>query len=326
MSDFLFACNAVLPIVLTVFVGYVMKLVGLFPQDTAKVVNKMVFKVFLPVMLFLNIYEMEELSSEHFLLIGYGAVLTLLVFFIAIPLSRFVTKENSKRSVLVQASFRSNYALIGMPLADALFKSEGVIAAAMLSLVIIPLYNVLVVSEFSFFSAKKEGSAIKKTLIGIMKNPIILGIAAGFLALGIRALLVNVGAELRLSNVVPVYGALEFIGSVATPMALLSLGARFEFSAAPGLRRELMFACLARCFIVPLVGLAVAYFLGCFSGAQFAALIAMLATPVAVSSVPMAQESGADSDLAGQIVVWTTVLSAVTVFASTYFMKLLGAI
>ena len=326
MSDFLFACNAVLPIVLTVFIGYVMKLIGLFPTDTAKTVNKMVFKLFLPVMLFLSVYEIEELSAEHFTLIGYGAVLTLVVFFSAIPLSRLVTKEKTKRSVLLQAAFRSNYALIGMPLADALYGAEGVLVAAMLSLAIIPLYNVLVVTGFSLFSPEKKENVIKKTLLGILKNPIILGIAAGFIALGIRAVLSGVGSEFRLSGVVPVYKALEYLGAVATPMALLSLGARFEFSAAPGLYREITFACIARCFAVPFVGLAAAYLLGCFNGAQFAALIAMLATPVAVSSVPMAQESGADSDLAGQIVVWTTILSSITLFVSTYLLKALGAL
>ena len=325
LDDLIFTCDAVLPLVLLVLVGYLLKLLGLFPLETAKQLNKLVFKFFLPIMLFVNVYEIESLSGAHFSLMGYGIVLTLIVFFAVLPLSGLITADRTRRSAVVQASFRSNYALIGMPLAKEIFGTQGVIAAAMLSLAVIPLYNVLAVSTFAIFSPAppKEGN-VRKTLVNIAKNPIIIGVLAGFAALGVRALFHEAGVSARLCDITPLYKALVALGDLATPVALVALGARFEFSAVASFRRELVFSTAVRCLVVPAAGLAVAYFLRAFDGAQFAALLAMLATPVAVSSVPMAQESGADSDLAGQIVVWTTVISALTIFAFTYILKTLG--
>ena len=113
---------------------------------------------------------------------------------------------------------------------------------------------------------------------------------------------------------------------LALLMALLMLGVQFEFSAVKTLRREILFGVLARAVAVPLLGLGCAYFFfrGRFGGAEFAAFVALFSTPVAVSSVPMAQEMGADHTLAGQLVVWTTLLSAVSVFAASFLLKLAG--
>ena len=104
------------------------------------------------------------------------------------------------------------------------------------------------------------------------------------------------------------------------------LGVQFEFSAVKELKREILFGTLIRTVLVPLLGLGIAFLFlrSRFDGAQFAALVALFATPVAVSSVPMAQEMGADHTLAGQLVVWTTLISAVTVFIASFLLRLVG--
>jgi predicted permease len=83
---------------------------------------------------------------------------------------------------------------------------------------------------------------------------------------------------------------------------------------------------IIRSLIVPLLGIGIAYlfFRESFGGAQFAALVAVFCTPVAVSSVPMAQEMNADVSLAGQLVVFTTVSSAFTVFLASFLLKAAG--
>ena len=161
-------------------------------------------------------------------------------------------------------------------------------------------------------------------LINIAKNPLILGVLSGLLVLGIRALFVNFDIDFRLSDVQPIFKVLNYLSNAATPMALLALGAQFEFSAIPALKKQIIFGSVLRCVIIPSVSLTIAYLLGIFNGAHFAAFVAMFATPVAVSSVPMAQEMKSDVVLAGQLVVFTTVFSAFSVGAASFLLKLAG--
>lgn len=323
MGDLLFAVNATAPIVIMVAIGYFLKKIGMLEENVARALNKLVFRLFLPVMLFLNIYKIESFSDLDFGFVWYAVLLTVLLFGIASAAVVLFTRDNAKRGALLQSVFRGNYALVGIPLATSLFGEEGAIAASLLSAFIIPVFNVLAVVGLCIFSSDKKPS-VKKILLGIIKNPLIQSIALGFAVLLIRAIFLRLGVELRLTDIEPIYKTLNSLSAVATPVALLVLGAQFDFSAIPELKRHILFGVIARCFAVPVIGLGTAYLLGCFNGAHFATFVAAFCTPVAVSSVPMAQEMDADASLAGQLVVWTTLFSAIGVFASSYVLKLLG--
>lgn len=134
------------------------------------------------------------------------------------------------------------------------------------------------------------------------------------------------GIGFRLSDITPVMTVLEYMARLATPLALLCLGAQFEFSAVSELRKEIIFGTIMRTVISPVIGIGIAYmfFRESFSGAHFAAFIAVFATPIAVSSVPMTQEMDGDVILAGQLVVWTTLVSAFSVFLVSFLLKAAG--
>ena len=323
MTDLIFAINATAPIVLMVVVGYFLKRLGMLDGNVARVLNKLVFRVFLPAMLFLNMYKIESLADVDFGFVWYTVIATVVLFCAAFGAVLLFTKENPKRGALLQSVFRANYALVGIPLATSLFGDEGAIAATVLSAFIIPVFNSLAVVGLSIFSSDKKPS-VKKILIGIVKNPLIQAIALGFVALGFRALFVKFGVTFRLTDVVPVYKTINNLSSVATPLALLVLGAQFDFAAIPHLKRHIIFGVAARNLIVPVLGIGIAYFIGAFNGAHFATFVAVFCTPVAVSSVPMAQEMDADVSLAGQLVVWSTLFSALSIFLASYVLKLLG--
>ena len=323
MTDFLFAVNATSPIVIMVLVGYFLKRIGMLDMGVAKVLNKLVFRVFLPAMLFLNMYKIESLADVDFGFVWYTIIATVILFLIAVGVVILFTKENAKRGALLQSVFRANYALVGIPLATSLFGAEGAIAATVLSAFIIPVFNSLAVIGLCIFSPDKKPS-VKKILLGIAKNPLIQSIAIGFVALGIRAVFVRCGVAFRLTDIEPVYKTLNNLSSVATPLALLVLGAQFEMSAIPQLKKYIAFGVIARNLVVPAVGIAIAYFIGAFTGAHFATFVAVFCTPVAVSSVPMAQEMDADVSLAGQLVIWSTVFSAFSIFIASYILKVLG--
>ena len=325
MDSLIFAVNAVLPIVLTVAIGYFLKKAGYVDATFAKMGNRLVFHIFLPALLFLNIYNIEDLAATDFTFIIYAAIMLIAVFFIALPFVILLSKNAAHRGVLLQSSFRSNYALIGIPLAKSLFGDAGVAVATLLSAVFIPMLNMFAVISLSLFSDKGKPS-VKKILAGIVKNPLIQSIAVGLAVVFVRSLFVKWGIEFRISDIKPVYAVLGYLSNLATPLALLMLGAQFEFSAVSTLKKEIIFGTLMRTVIVPILGLGIAFlaFGKVFNGAHFAAFVAAFATPVAVSSVPMAQEMGGDTTLAGQLVVWTTLASVASVFLASFLLKAAG--
>ena len=274
-------------------------------------------------MLFLNVYKIGSSGSIGFGYVWYAIAVTLVVFAVSIPLCLLVTKQNAQRGALLQATFRSNFALIGIPLATSLFGEEGGMIATLLSAFCIPLFNVLAVVSLTIFDTNKRIDP-KKILMGILKNPLIQSIALGGVCLLVRAIFEKNGVGFRLSDLSPLYSVIEQFSKTATPIALLMLGAEFELSAIPALKRQIAFGTAMRVLIVPTVALSVAYLIGGFGGAHFAAFVALFGSPVAVSSVPMAQEMDADSALAGQLVVWTTVTSTVTIFLFSFILKAIG--
>lgn len=326
MESFVFAVNAVLPIVAMAALGYLLKRKGIVGKDFAKTGNRLVFKIFLPVMLFTNVYKIENIKSVNLSHVFYAAAVTVLVFAVALVSSGFVTKEGTKRGPIIQGIFRANYTLIGIPLAGSLFGAEGTASAAVLSAFVIPLFNVLAVADLVIFGKENGKISFSEIALGIIKNPLIQGVAAGFGVLFIREIFVSAEIGFRLFDIGAVSKTAEYISAMATPFSLIVLGADFEFSAVASRRKELVFTVAMRCFAVPLFGIGAAFLLfgNSLSGAQFAAIAALFSAPVAVSSVPMAQEMGGDVTLAGQIVVWTTVFSAGTIFVSSFLLKAAG--
>jgi len=325
VEDLIFSINAVLPIVLMVCLGYLLRRLGVLPLSVTGVMNKLVFRVFLPAMLFLNVYNIQSFSQTSFDYIFYVLIFTVCIFFVGIPAVMLITKDNRQRGSILQGFFRSNYALVGIPLATSIFGTEGGIFAAMLSAFIIPLFNILAVVSLSIFGTKNgKKSTPLQILLDIVKNPLIQAIALGGVVLLVRAAFVKHSIEFRLSDVKPVYSVLTSLSAVATPLSLITLGAQFEFSAVPSLKKPILWTVLVRCLLIPVIALSVALALGRFNGAHFATFLAVYVTPVAVSSVPMAQEMGADSALSGQLVVWTTLISGFTIFAATWILKSIG--
>ena len=326
MEDLVFSINAVLPIVLMVCLGYFLRRIGLLPLPVTTVLNRLVFRVFLPTTLFLNVYKFQDLTQTSFGYIFYVLIFTVCVFFLGIPISMLITKENRQRGPVLQGIFRSNYALVGIPLATSLYGEAGGVLASMLSAFFVPLLNILSVVALSIFRGQnnKKPDPVK-ILMGILKNPLIQGIALGALTLLIRAVFVRWGIGFRLTDLKPVYSVLTSLSTVATPLALITLGAQFEFSAIPALKKQILWTVITRCFVFPVAALAIAYGMGVFQGAHFATILAAYCTPVAVASVPMVQDMDGDVALAGQLVVWSTVVSGFTIFAATFVLKMIGA-
>ena len=181
------ALNAVLPVVLLILLGYLLKQGGFLSREFVKMGNKLVFNVCLPCMLFINVYDIEGFSAINWNFILYCVIMLLVIFGLGYFSSVMATKVPERRGVIWQCTFRSNFAIIGLSLAGALGGESAVAVAAIVSSFTVPMYNILAVIALSLFvenGGKK--SDIKGILRNIAKNPLIISVALGLAALGLR--------------------------------------------------------------------------------------------------------------------------------------------
>lgn len=129
MESLGFALNATLPIVFTVLIGYLLKRAGILSREFAKQANKLVFRIFLPATLFINVYSIEDMSKIDLGYVLYSALVTIAIFAVGIPIAIIVTSDPKRRGPLLQSFFRSNQALIGIPLSELLCPGVGALAA-----------------------------------------------------------------------------------------------------------------------------------------------------------------------------------------------------
>ena len=336
MNTFIFAANSVLPIIITIVLGYILGQTGFFDGGFLKTANKTVFRVALPVYLFYNIYSVEGFGAVNWPLVLFAMLLILAVFVIALVCVCLYTKDNKKRGALLQCSFRSNFAIIGVTLAEAMGGVESVAAAAVISAFSIPIFNILAVACLTVFGDDtNKGIDIKKILKGIVKNPLIIGVLLGIITLLIRSKIPMKDGEyvFTIKNQLPfLYKAIKSIGSMASPLALLVLGGQFKFSAVKSLAKDIAFGTVWRLILTPLIcigGLILISKTGVglvVSNVEMPAIIALYCSPVAVASAIMAEEMNSHGELARQLVVWTSLLSIFTMFFTIALFRHIGMI
>ena len=296
MDSFLIALNAVMPTFLLLAFGYFLRNAHFVDGAYLKQTNALTFKFFLPVLLFNNIYKtrIAEIFDGTLCLVVPRAV-----------------REPRQRGVVIQGLFRSNYVIFGVSLVTNVFGAEHAAAASMLSAVLVPMYNVLAVVALAFFTSG-ERVPLKSTLKSIALNPLIL---AGLL--GVLASL----AGLRFPTFLET--AVNDLAKLATPFALIVLGGDFSFKSARGNIRLAMTAVAVKLVVIPLIFIPLAVLAG-IRGANLLALSLAWETPVAVSSYIMAQQAGADDQLAGQLVVISSVCCIPTVFLMIFILQSLA--
>lgn len=328
------AVNAVVPIVLMIALGYFLRQRGFLGQEFLKQGNKLVFKLCLPSMLFVNVYSIGSLADIHWDIVLYGSAALCIIFLLGVGIAVLTTHSSSRRGVVAQCAFRSNFAIIGLPLAAALGGPEAEAVAALMSSVTVPLINILAVISLSMFVQEGGKISAKKILIDIVKNPLIQGVALGMLCLIMRWAQVEVFGEVVFAlnhQAKFFYTMLSWLKNITTPLALLVLGGQFVFSAVKELKKEIIISVACRLILAPVIGICGAWLMAKMGlvhcgPAEYPALVALFASPVAVSSAIMATQMKNDEQLATQLVVWTTLLSAVTIFAIVCILMALGLI
>ena len=307
MQSLMIALEVVLPLFLMLVVGYIIKLSKLMNETTVKQVNKSIFRIFLPLLVFKNIYNTDISQSFNSRLLLYTVIGVLLQFLIALCVVILVEKENSRRGVMLQGMFRSNFVLFGIPIATALFGSTAAGVASVLIAVIVPMYNVLAVLALEMFNGNRPN--LFKVFAGIITNPLILASAAAFAMHFLHFALPNV-----------LYTTLNDLAAIATPLAFVVLGASFSFGDISRYAKQLSVTLFTKLLFFPALLLTLSILFG-FRNADLAVLLTVFASPIAVSSFTMAQEMGGDEKLAGQLVVFSSVFSIATIFLIIFVLK-----
>ena len=290
------AFEAIVPLFLIIAVGYGVKRLGWIGLEEVRRFNKVTFYTFMPVMLFYNIYisDFSQAVRLPYVLFVVGMALGMAV--VAFGVVLLAEKAPERRGVMIQAAFRSNFVLLGLPIAAELL--PGV--TALMIAIVVPFYNMMSVVVLEYFRGGKP--KLGEVLLAVAKNPLIIGSILGLLMQALHIVLPEV--------LVSFAGKMN---SAATPLILLLLGASFEAQELATYKKELLVCVGLRLVVFPGLILTLSMALG-LRDIEFVTLLAMTTAPTAVNSFNMAQQLGCDSHLAGSAVVVSTALSFFTLF------------
>ena len=304
------AFHAIVPLFLIIAVGYTVKRLGWIGPEEVRRFNKVTFYTFMPVMLFYNIYtsDFSQAVRLPYALFVVGAALGMVAVSFAVTL--LAEKMPERRGVMIQAAFRSNFVLLGLPIAAELLPEGNLGVTALMVAIVVPIYNMMSVVVLEYFRGGKPRAG--EVLLAVVKNPLILGSVAGLLVQALHITLPEV--------LVSFSGKMN---SAATPLILLLLGASFETREIARYKKELLVCVGLRLVVFPGALLTLAAALG-LRDIEFVTVLAMTAAPTAVNSFNMAQQLGGDSQLAGSAVVVSTAASFFTLFVWITLFKQLG--
>ena len=300
MENLIFSLNATIPIFLMMLLGMLFRKLGWMDEVFAAKMNKFVFLVPLPVLLFeqLATVDFSEVWDIKFILFCF------VVTAISITISTLISllwKDRSVKGEFIQATYRSSAALLGIAFIQNIYGTAGM--APLMIIGSVPLYNIMAVVVLSVFKPGNNSfdkALVKKTLKGIVTNPIIIGIVAGF-----------VWSALKLSMPSILHKTVSSIGATATPMGLMSMGATFELRKATSKMKPTIVAVFMKLVGFCAVFLPVAAVLG-FRNEELIAILVMLGSATTVSSFVMARNMGHEGTLSSGVIMMTTLLSAFT--------------
>ena len=323
MENLVFSINATLPIFLLMTLGYVFRRIGIIDERAASFMNKFVFKVALPVLLFGDLAGQDFVGTWDTRFVLFCLLATVSSIFLIWVLARIAVKTPSRRGEFIQGSYRSSAALLGIAFIHNIYGDSSSGMAPLMILGSVPLYNIFAViiltltapEEGDSSEKKEDGSAlIRKTLRGIITNPIILGILAGF-----------VWSLLRIPVPKVMDTVVDNLGGLATPLGLMSMGATFEFEKALQNVKPALVASFIKLFLLVMIFMPVAVSIG-FAGEQIVAILVMLGSATTVSCYIMSKNMGHEGTLSSSIIMITTLGCSFSLTFWLFILKTLGII
>ncbi len=308
--------EAVAPFLIYLGLGYFAVRARLTDRDFMQRLNQFVFKLIFPFMTFSSVYGAgaDTVPSLGLLLFtGLGVLILEGLLLLIVPLA---VKEDRRRGVVIQGIFRSNFALYGIPMTEFVFKDTPGVSgiAGIVLLEVVSIFNITSVIILEYYNEESGGVDLRRLPLKLLKNPLLQGCVVGLIFFAF-------GWHLPAALEKPV----KTLGSVATPVAMITLGGTLSFDALRKNRRIIGGVLGVRLLFLPLVTVPLAWLLG-LRGPELFLVLMVFGTPIATSSYPMAANMGGDGELAGQLVFTSTVVSLVTIFGFIFAMSQLGLI
>ena len=310
MDSFLMAARVVVPMAMMMAVGVLMRTAKITDRPTMKKVDQIVSKVCMPLLMFKNIYttDFAQFNGAGYFL--YGAVGLFLLFLFGILVLPKIMREPPRAAAMGQALLRPNYILFGSAVAESIYGEGNIGIVMLMGAFAVPFFNALAVILLEI--ARNSTASPAKLLKSICKNAIVqaavIALVLKLLSLEIPAMAEDVAFDLA---------------GMATPLSFLSLGVSLDIGAIGRNRRPLMLGIATRLVLIPLIFVTAAIALG-FRGPELCAIFLLFAAPTAVSSYPLAVSMDADPELAGQMVIFTTVCCLPTFFLWVMAMSSFG--
>lgn len=311
MTTFFTTLNIVLPIFLLILLGLLLRRVGILDQDGCNKMNTFCFNVLVPTMVFYNIYTADLNSFVDPRLLLFCLVAVTVVFLLLMLVMPRLVGDRGRVGVMVQGIFRSSFVVLGMGLAASMYPGQDLSVIAIASTVVAPLFNAFSVVALEVYSQKRTTPG--KIALDVLKNPLIIASAAALLLLL---------AGIRFPAVIDT--AVKNISSTATTISLIVLGGGLTFQGIGSYKKELAAAVFCKLVVMPLVLLPIAVWMG-FRRMELLCVLILAASPSPVTAPIMARNTpGADWQLSGQIVVFSTSLSVVSLFGFIYVLLSMG--
>ena len=312
-DNIVFTANVVAPVFLIIAVGYFSKRAGIINEAFVDVTSKFVFKVSLPVFIFLEISNLDldqVFDVYQILFITAGTFLTYVIIWIgSIP---FI-KNPQDKSAFIQGAFRGNYAIVGLALIQNFLGNDALGKATLILAFLLPVYNVLAVVVLVV--PKHHGKInLRSILVEIVFNPLILSVIVAlpfsFYKISLPEMLVSTA---------------DYFAELALPLALIGIGGSMNLENLKRASAMAFSSSIIKIILLPLVLTITSYFLG-YRNDDLGILFIVFACPTAIASFVMAEAMGANSKLAGNIIMITTLGSVFTISAGIILLKSFGLI
>lgn len=316
MDSFIYSLNATVPVFLVMIIGNFLHRIGMIDKHFSNIADKFVFKVCLPCMLFSSLSTTNIRKHFDGAFIGFCFLTTLISVISIWVLAKLLLKDKTMVGSFVQCSYRSSAAILGIAFIQNIYGTAQM--APLMIIGSVPLYNIfaVIILTLESNSAQKQDTKlrIKTACIGILKNPIIIGIF-----LGLVASFFNVSLPHMLDKTI------QNLSVMASPLALISIGASFEGRKAIAKIKPTLAASFIKLAGLAAIFLPIAIYLG-FRDQKLIAIIIMLASPCTPTSYIMAKNLDNDATLASSIVVMTTLLSSLTLTGWIFLTRLMQLI
>ena len=310
LQNFIICFSAVLPSMIYLIIGIILRMCNVIDDKDVKKFTHMVFVALYPFIMFDNLYG-KDIGANMDLRLGlYALGFTFLQLVVSWIFVCRIEPDDYDRGAMIQALYRSNYVLLGFPIATNLFGKGNITPVAIIMMLVVPFYNASAVVVFEKFRGGKVD--VKDLVKRILTNPIIDG--------GIAAAVVML---LGIHLPAPVEQTITTLSDCTSPIALILLGAGLNLKDFQSDRKKIALCTFGKLVFFPIFGITGAVLMG-YTGVALIAVTLMTATPVALASFAMASSMGGNGRLAGEIVVLSTLLSCITIPVWLFILKTMG--